>query len=542
MRRLVVGWVAALMLLSLSAPALAHAVLVESVPEDGARLDSPPAEAMLRFNEPVRPVSVTLIGPGGVTLPLPAPAARDGALRVALPGGLAVGTHVLSYRVSSADGHPVAGSLLFGIGAEPERPVELGGATPPATLLAAAAVRALHYGSLLAAVGGGLFLVLVAGRWSPLNRRLRPGLCLGVGVAALVAVLNAGLAGAVLEGAPLSTLAGASPWIAGLTSTAGPSALLALLGLIAVALGLALEERGTAGRVLLVTGAVGAALALATTGHAATAEPRWLSVPLVALHSLAVAFWIGSFWPLAVLLRTEPPAESLRLVRRFSGWAVPAVAVLLLAGAGLSALQLADPRTILTTAYGQIWTGKIICALALLALAAVNRWRLTPRLEVMGGQAAARLRASVHTEMVVAALVVLFTAGLGTTPPPRTESLPVFAEKPAGFSTAVVARGRTAIVTVTPATPGANRVEMRLTGPDGAPLDALEVSAELALPAAGIEGITRPLPKVAPGVYAADGMILPVAGAWAVRLDALVSDFEKVPFRAAVPVAVPVGR
>ncbi|NUB22831.1 hypothetical protein GBZ26_27140, partial [Azospirillum formosense] len=224
MRRLVVGWVAALMLLSLSAPALAHAVLVESAPEDGARLDSPPAEAMLRFNEPVRPVSVTLIGPGGVTLPLPAPAAGDGALRVALPGGLAVGTHILSYRVSSADGHPVAGSLLFGIGAEPERPAELGGATPPATLLAAAAVRALHYGSLLAAVGGGLFLVLVAGRWSPLNRRLRPGLCLGVGVAALVAVLNAGLAGAVLEGAPLSALASAPPWIAGLTSTAGAGA------------------------------------------------------------------------------------------------------------------------------------------------------------------------------------------------------------------------------------------------------------------------------------------------------------------------------
>ncbi|MBK3804467.1 hypothetical protein GAY33_36175 [Azospirillum brasilense] len=61
MRRLVVGWVAALMLLSLSAPALAHAVLVESAPEDGARLDSPPAEAVLRFNEPVRPVSGTLV-------------------------------------------------------------------------------------------------------------------------------------------------------------------------------------------------------------------------------------------------------------------------------------------------------------------------------------------------------------------------------------------------------------------------------------------------------------------------------------------------
>ncbi|MDQ2105747.1 copper resistance D family protein, partial [Azospirillum isscasi] len=291
-----------------------------------------------------------------------------------------------------------------------------------------------------------------------------------------------------------------------------------------------------AGGVLLAAGAVGASLALAATGHAATAEPRWLSVPLVALHGLAVGFWIGSFWPLAVLLRTEPPHESLRLVRRFSGWAVPAVAVLLLAGAGLSALQLADPRAILTTAYGQIWAAKIACALVLLGLAALNRWRLTPRLETMGRDAATRLRASVHTEMVVAALVVLFTAGLGTTPPPRTQAPPVVAERPAGFSTAVMAQGRMAILTVTPALPGTNRIELRLAGPDGAPLDALEVSVELALPAAGIEAIARPLPKQAPGVYAADGVALPVAGSWSVRVNALVSDFEKVPFRAAVPV------
>ncbi|NUB17356.1 hypothetical protein GAY28_36755 [Azospirillum brasilense] len=89
---------------------------------------------------------------------------------------------------------------------------------------------------------------------------------------------------------------------------------------------------------------------------------------------------------------------------------------------------------------------------------------------------------------------------------------------------------------VPPASPGTNGGEVRLAGPDGAPLYSLEVSAELALPTARIEGITRPLPKVAPGVYASDGITLPVAGSWAVRLDALVSDFEKVPFRAVVPV------
>lgn len=555
MRRRIAGWLAAL-LLTLAAPvavmltapsAWAHAALVEAVPPDGARLDRPPAEVSLRFNEPVSPVSVRVLGPDGRAIALPSrPAVEEDTLRVALPAGLAAGTHVVSFRVVSADGHPVAGSVLFGIGAAPDRGAAHAEQVPDATLLAAAAVRGLHYGSLLAAVGGGLFLVLVLGRWSPVGwnpvgRRLTPGLCLGIGIAALVTVLNVGLAGAVLEGAPLTGLAKAAAWKTGVTSSAGASAALALLSLIATALGLALDdrglaERGLAGAVLLVAGAVGAALALTATGHAATAEPRWLSAPLVALHALGVAFWIGAFWPLAVVLRTEPATEAARVVRRFSGLAMGAVAVLVLAGAGLSVLQLAEPRAILDTAYGQIWLGKMVCVIVLLVLAAVNRLRLTPDLDVSGGMAAARLRGSLYTEMVVAVLILLFTAGLGTTPPPRVQAQQAGATAPAGFSTAVTVKGRPALITVTPARPGPNRIVVQIAQPDGTPLTALEVSAELALPSAGIEPISRKLKAESPGVYAADGVELPLAGAWSVRVDALVSDFEKALFRAEVVV------
>ncbi|MBP2295895.1 copper resistance CopC/CopD family protein [Azospirillum rugosum] len=529
----------------MAAPAAwAHAVLVEAVPPDGAGLDRPPAEVSLRFNEPVSPVSVRVLGPGGAELALPSPpavgaGAGDGTLRIALPAGLAAGTHVVSFRVVSADGHPVAGSILFGIGAAPDRGIVQAEEGRQATLLVAAAARWLHYGSLLAAVGGGLFLALVLDGWSPVGRRLKPGLCLGVGIAALAAVLNVGLAGAVLEGAPLSGLIGASVWKTGVASSTGASAALALLGLVAAALGLALEERGRAGAVLLLAGAAGAALALTATGHAPTAEPRWLSAPLVALHTLGVAFWIGSFWPLAVVLRTEPAAEAARIVRRFSGLAMAAVAVLVLAGAVLSVLQLAEPRAIVDTPYGQIWLGKMVCVLVMLVLAAVNRLRLTPDLapglEAAGPAAAARLRGSLFTEMVAAALVLLFTAGLGTTPPPRTRGEVAEAES-TGFSTVVTVKGRPALITVTPARPGPNRLAVQIEQADGTPLDAQEVSAELALPSAGIEPISRVLGKAGPGIYAADGVELPLAGEWAVRVDALVSDFEKALYRTEVTV------
>ncbi|MBP2311711.1 copper transport protein [Azospirillum soli] len=532
MRRRIVGLLAVLLLLAGTPVAWAHAVLVESVPADGARLDHPPAEIRLRFNEPVQPVSVRVLGPGGQALPLPGPTkAENGTVIVPLPPELTAGTHVVSYRVSSGDGHPVAGSLLFGIGAPPDRSAVHGEQAREATVLAAALGRALHYGSLLIAAGGGLFLALVLGRWSPVNGRLKPGLCLTIGVAAMAVVLNVGLAGAVLEGAPLGALAGASVWKTGVTSTSGFSGVVALLSLIVVALGLALEGRGRTGTVLLVGGAVGASLALTATGHAATAEPRWLSVPLVAVHGFAAAFWVGSLWPLAVVLRTETAKETARIVRRFSGIAIGAVAALLLAGTGLSVLQLAEPRAVVDSAYGQIWLGKMVCVAVLLGLACFNRLRLTPGLDSAG--TAGRLRGSVFTEMVVAGLILLFTAAMGTTPPPRARAV---SDVEASYTAAIVSKGRQAVVTITPARSGPNRIEVHLTQVDGSPLSVKEVTIQAALPSAGIEPLERALGSAGPGLYAADGVELPAAGAWAVRLDVLVSDFEKALFRTEVPV------
>ncbi len=48
-------------------------------------------------------------------------AAVDATLTIAVPP-LPDGTHVLSWRVISADGHPVGGSLIFSIGAPSVQP------------------------------------------------------------------------------------------------------------------------------------------------------------------------------------------------------------------------------------------------------------------------------------------------------------------------------------------------------------------------------------------------------------------------------------
>ncbi|MBP2232241.1 copper transport protein [Azospirillum agricola] len=533
--------VALLALLLLPHTLHAHAVLLDSSPADGARVERLPAEIRLRFNEAVSPVAVRAFGPGG-ELALPGPArVEDDGLRIPLPAASpARGTYTVSYRVTSGDGHPVAGSLLFGVGVTPERPEQAEERRRDAALLAAALARALHYGSLLAAAGGALFVTLVApGLTLPAGRSRMPLVRLvrlpaQVGIAAAAVLLNLGLAGVVLTGGPPTALFDAESWRAALASTGGPSAGIALAGLTLLAVGL----RG-GWRAVTLTGALVAVGALAATGHAATAPPRGLAAPLVALHGLAAAYWLGSLVPLRAVLRHAPSAESARLVRRFSLGALAAVAVLTIAGAGLSLLQITSPAAIGTTVYGQLWLAKMVGVALLLGLASVNRLRLTPALR--GGSRSERDRAqrllmlSVASEMALMAVVLLLTAGLGTTPPPRALVQPA-AEAVTGYSSVATAKGRQAVIELDPARTGANRLTLHLAQADGTPFDPKELTVELTQPAAGIEPLVRKPVRDGPGAYRLDGLALPVDGRWELRIDALIDDFEKAIFRSTLPV------
>ncbi|MFN5488595.1 MAG: copper resistance protein CopC, partial [Bradyrhizobium sp.] len=116
----VVGSLAALLsalflTLCLATPAHAHAVLIAAEPADGSVVAEAPKTVVLRFNEAVAPTAVSLLDAAGKPRDV-AIHAVDESVMVTLPAGLPQGTQVVSYRVVSQDGHPVAGSLLFSIG------------------------------------------------------------------------------------------------------------------------------------------------------------------------------------------------------------------------------------------------------------------------------------------------------------------------------------------------------------------------------------------------------------------------------------------
>jgi copper transport protein len=168
---------------------------------------------------------------------------------------------------------------------------------------------------------------------------------------------------------------------------------------------------------------------------------------------------------------------------------------------------------------------KVAMVALMLALAVANR-RLTRTIPAAGGRAVARLRRNVWLEIGCAAAVLAVTAWLGHTRPPA--DMPDVHTHMAGRAfVAVSADGASVLVEILPGRPGANRLVGRLVAGDGRPLATQELAIELSLPEAGIESLSARAVREAEGTFATPEIVLPLAGRWQIRIDALVSDFEK---------------
>ena len=518
----------------------AHAVLLESSPTADAVLTEAPQQIVLRFNEPIRPAVIRLLAAdGAASISLGPPRAVDTELRIAPPADLPDGSYVLSYRVTSADGHPVVGSFVFAIGAPsiPASPA-LAAADGSEDLWSAAglAARTLWYGSLLLAAGLALFLGLLR-----VPADLQPSLRYALswhavlGLAACLAMLGA--TGGALHGGPAGALLTSESWRVALASPVARSILVAALGLgVLVAAGRQAFRRT---RPVLLAGAGLVAVSFALSGHAATAGPAWITVPALTLHALSAAWWVGAFAPLLLALRRLPRHEAHALLAAFSTRAVVAVACLLLAGVTLSALQLRTPSALITTDYGRLLLLKLALVALLLGLGAINRLVLTPALE-RGAAAVPRLQRTIGADLALAAGVVVVTAGLGTVPPPRALAEQAAAHAHAShelpdYAVHAAARGHNLVLVATPAAVGENRIDLYLTDGQGQPVEAKAAETFWALPEMGIEALRVEAAAIEPGYFQGRAN-LPLAGEWHVRADLLVDDFTKLPFQARIVV------
>jgi copper resistance protein D len=157
-------------------------------------------------------------------------------------------------------------------------------------------------------------------------------------------------------------------------------------------------------------GLAGLALALQAGHSHAFAMEHGPSLLLYAegLHLLAGGAWLGGLLPLLILVRDAPPKPAAETLKRFSKLATFCV----IAIAGTACLQGwvlgGGVAGLIGTAYGWVLFLKAALFAALLGLAAINRFRLTPALERQDAQKArwALLR-TIAGETVLGLMVVL---------------------------------------------------------------------------------------------------------------------------------------
>jgi copper transport protein len=503
----------------------AHAVLIEARPADGERLEVAPTELVLRFNEPVTALAVRLLDRQGVEIEDLVVQERGDTLVINAPEGLPAGAYFLSYRVASLDAHAVGATLRFGIGVAPVSTIGVK-ETDAAVSWAALAARWLFYVASLGALGGALFIGLVRppeplSAWS---RQLTAQLAL---LGLIAGLLRLGTTGLNLAGLPMSALLTPQPWRTVVVTTLGPASLLAGAGLVLLVLG-----RMTWWRLALAATAL--AFSFALTGHAASAAPRWLMAPAIAIHVLCAGFWLGSLLPLVWSLRL-PPATAAVVLRRFSLLAMAAVLVLTALGVAIAYVQLgASIEALTATAYGWRLVAKLALVALLLSLAVLNRTYFSAR--AAAGQPKA-LRGSLFADLGLGLAVLAITASFPLSPPPRALAA-ADAQTLVGEEITVVAAGRggQATFTLLPGRMGSRRLTAWVTDLDGAPIRAREAAIRWSLPTGGLEPFVVAVDLPAPGVIAAADLDLPRPGRWQLRLELLIDDFTKLSFEAELAV------
>jgi copper transport protein len=304
------------------------------------------------------------------------------------------GTYVVTWRVISADSHPVQGAFTFQVGTA--------GSTRDATALAErllarqggsavvgvvyAIDRVALFAGLALLIGGIVFMSFVF----PPGRRTRRGrMIVWAGWAGTVVATVAGIAleGVYAAALPLSKVFDASIFGDVLDTRYGRVSVVRLILLVAafpllrVLFAPRVARHDRAVRRLprwwfAATGLVVAGLSFTPglAGHAGTGEYTGFAIPADAIHVLAMACWLGGLvLLLAVVLPRTDPDELRQGINRYSALALGSIVALVVTGGFQAWRQVGSFTALRDTDYGKLLIAKLVAFAALIVAAAFSR-------------------------------------------------------------------------------------------------------------------------------------------------------------------------
>jgi copper transport protein len=531
-----------------AAPASAHAMLTGTEPVGGTAVAKSPERVVLRFSETVQiPLGSIRVfaSPSGKQVETAAAGRVDGqgsAVGVKLPD-LEDGTYIVTWRVTSADAHPIHGAFTFTVGeaaggeadaALVERLLASGGGDTTVGALYAV-IRFAAFTALVLLVGALAFVALLWPAGAELSRPRR--IVWGAWIAAVVTTaIGIPVQAVYAGGLPLSKIASSTVRSGMLDDRFGQvwSARLVLLALLAAVL-VALGRRAAPlPKPLVVAGAV-LGLALLVTpglaGHAAAEDLVPLAMTADVLHLGAVSLWLGGLALLtaAVLPRREA-GELAGIVPRFSRLAFISVVTILLTGTFQGWRQVRSTDALTDTTYGRLLIVKVVLFAVMVALAGLSRRLVQARYRVPAarlsfgpGAAAADpdaetvagLRRTVGAETLIAVAVLAVTSLLVNAQPARSALAQPFS---VGMRNDLVLVD----VTIDPAKTGPADFHFYTLSPTGGQQEVQELTATLQ--------------RAGPGHFSAYDFNIPLRGEWKLEVKTLLSEIDEATLSTTVPV------
>lgn len=465
-------------------PVWAHANLLRSDPPAGAGLAESPAVVVLDFTEDLDPAAssvellnsdsfLIVVGPGTID------PAQPKRLTLSLPP-LRDGAYSAVWRARSlVDGHTTQGTVTFSVGSGVPAPSRLPalGVPDPATAWpwpVDSLVRWANYLLASLVVGSLVFGWLV---WRPawrslespdaendlettaLLRRLILFGSIGLGLVTALFILTQ-----ALQLGTKDLVSGLLAILTGRTGFLAEARIALLLLLIFLARRLPLVGSGALFP-WLATSAIGGSVLLTFSlqSHGAgLADDALLATLLDWMHLIAMSVWLGGLPPLALLLwpRRLPSELTAGVVRHVSGVAFPSVIVLLLTGVYAMQRHVFTWPALTETTHGMALSVKLGLFVFLVGLGAINLLVLSPRLKNSGEGPVQWLRRTVHTEIMVGALILLIV-GVITGVSPAFEALK--AQQRLGYTQKASADNVEMVLRVTPYQVGENEFAVDVT-------------------------------------------------------------------------------
>ncbi len=543
-RRALITTAAVLVALAGAPAASAHAILIQSTPGNDSVLQRTPQSVRLRFNEPVETAfgSIRIYDCGAKRIDsgkIDRPDSRS--VSVVIGRQLPRGTYTVTWRVISADAHPVAGAFVFHVGAAAGScrtgvaAQVLGKSTPNTVTALFKGARAVDFALILLVVGGAAALALVL-RSAAADLRARIYRMLGLLALALVVIafLCIVLQGAIAGGFGLRE---AFRWntVDSVLQTHFGKAFLFQIGLAAAvaALAFAAARKIDLGPIVLVP----AALILPTlpaAGHARTSG----TVAFVAdiAHVTAASVWVGGLaFTLLALLRSGEDRWPLasRAVPIFSRLAVVAVAALILAGSLRGYEEVRAWHGLWDTTYGKLLLTKIALVLPLLGLGAYNNRYAVPRLRKHIASLAEQRRflRAAGAELTIMAAIIGVTAVLVTEPPAKASI------NPPKYVAATAPIGKLEVnYVVDPARTGPNVIHLYFFTKVGVPANLADAKLSASLPSKNLGPLRFQLQRVVPSHYTVSGATFPIPGDWQLTIEARRGEFQSLTTTVSIPI------